>query len=185
MTMPVGSAGSEDLDTDMWIDNRLKTATYLNGVSPGLGLNGRIYGGLAPSDEEFPYVVWAMQSGTDYAVFGATGARLAVDFLYQVSMLTASNDPAHVKMMTDELTRIMSVPHDTVIRTAEDGSVWNSVFSSTRHMPLSFSENHTGRTVWHKGAIYRITTQSFMVSDVTPGTPMAGVSDGSSPVYLP
>ena len=54
-----------------------------------------------------------------------------------------------------------------VTRTLSDGSVWSTVFTCRRDRPVSYSESHSGQIVWHRGATYRLTVQSFMVTPPT------------------
>ena len=159
-----GSKGSEDIEASLWITNRLTSDTHLNTT---LGLNGRVYEGRAPTDTMFPYVVHNMQSAQDVYSLGAVDDRLAVDMVWTIQVVTGAADMALAKPVIDEVQRVMQAPVDTITRTLSDGSVWSTVFTCRRDRPVSYSESHSGQIVWHRGATYRLTVQSFMVTPPT------------------
>jgi hypothetical protein len=181
----LGSQGGEDIEVGLWIEHRLKSSTYLNDTtSPNLGLNGRVYHSLAPTDALAPMVTYSLQSSNDVYAFGAGGNSMAVDQIWTVKVQTPADDLSNVKMYLDQIRRVLTIDYDRVIRTLPDGSVWQTDFTCRRGGSLEFSESHAGSVVHHLGHMYHVTATSVQTTAPT-GSVMAGVSDGSSPTVLP
>lgn len=162
MTVNPGSSGTETLDAELWIYERLITDTVLD----GLGLGRRVYEGLAPADAPFPFIVYQWQGGLDISVLSTMGSgRLMSPQTYLIKLIAETPQVSVIKPFLDRIDGLMDVGVAEQRITLTDGSIWQSVFSSRRTEPFSQDETDGGRVWYHRGGIYEVMVQSFLVHE--------------------
>lgn len=163
MSTNLGSTGTEQMDIDYWVYNRLLTDVHLS----NLGLNRKVYDGIAPMDASFPFIIFQWQGGHDVGVLGTGTGRLMSSMMYVIKVITESLQTVAVKPFTDRVNELFTCPIATQTLTLDDGSTWRTDFSSRRVEPFVMMEQDGGRIWRHQGGVYEIISQSWRTSPPT------------------
>ena len=160
-----GSAGSELIDAETWINSVLTNDTFLNTT---LGLGGRIYKALAPEDVNFPYVVFTWSGDSDVYALNTQGTgRMLSEQVFAIKIVSAADNQNNIKPLIDRIDQLFTVPTATITETLPDGSVWSITVSSRRDGSVDVPQAHKGFIVYQRGAKYKISVQS---NQTTPPT---------------
>ena len=128
--------------------------TILSGDSQLTGfVPGGIWRGYVPPETTPPYVVFAMQSGTDSVTMN--GFRMLVDGLFQVKAIGPASETQTIVNAASRIDALIGSPPTS--GTTPNGAI----LASYRQSPLSLSELINGEVWETMGGLYRLIIESY------------------------
>ena len=129
-----------------WIESRLKTDLEMSGF-----IKERVHEGIAPDDEQYPYVTYQQQSAV--LVRGVGGLVIMADALYLVKAIAMVDNWTILRPINIRIDALMSGFTGVVLGGSIEGTV--------RRSPYSLIEEVEGRQIRHLGGIYEIQAQAI------------------------
>jgi len=136
----------ESVRVEQW-----RYTTLTGDATLAAAVGARCYGYIAPQPAQFPFLLFAMQAGTD--VMGVGTARIMLNALFQVKVIGATNSFAALKPLADRI--------DAVLHGATGSVVDGAILACTREEPLAYVDVSGETQYRHLGGLYRIIAQSL------------------------
>lgn len=128
-----------------WLNSVLSADTTLQGLAPG-----GVWLDLAPPGTSYPFVILALQSGTD--VTTANGVRLMSTPLYQVKVVGPASSTDTIAQAAAQADTVLGGLSGTRNVTVTDGYI----LSCVRESPLQQGELINGIPYVNLGGLYRL-----------------------------
>ena len=139
------SSGIEVVESDIWLDNILKTDTEIETVFDNASLPVNVYDRLAPVDAPYPHILWHLESAVDS---GGINKRIMVNTIYVVRVVAEVDSYTPLKPFAKAI--------DDVLEGAEGTTDDGLVLGVRREAPYHNVEESEGRQIRSLGGRYKI-----------------------------